>query len=289
MAAQGDLQGALSRYRAAHRLMRVPTTGLEVARAEAALAHLVEARAMAIDTAHQPASPGEPAIFQEARRAAERLAAELEPRIPSIAIRVNPEVDYTLTIDGIPLHAEARTLPFRTNPGEHEVAVKARGYVGVTERVTLAESRRETLQISLRAETPVMQPTAAPARVAPSSSDATDAPAQAARLRGYIALGVGGAVLGAGVVAGVLSWTQTSNLDRECGEQGCPPSAGDRLSRANTLANVANVAVPLGIVALGYGLYELLTHRGGPQPQAAGGLQLHADAHMAYAGWAGSL
>src|SRR4051794_22145874 len=46
---KNDLRGALSRFQAADAIMRVPTTGLEVARTEAALGLLVEAR----DTIHR--------------------------------------------------------------------------------------------------------------------------------------------------------------------------------------------------------------------------------------------
>ena len=49
MVATNDLEGALKRYEAAHEIMGVPTTGIEVARTRAKLGQLVEARAVAIE------------------------------------------------------------------------------------------------------------------------------------------------------------------------------------------------------------------------------------------------
>ena len=48
---------ALKLYQAAHDLMGVPTTGLEVAKARAALGQLVEARDMALSVTRIPVQP----------------------------------------------------------------------------------------------------------------------------------------------------------------------------------------------------------------------------------------
>jgi hypothetical protein len=75
---------ALEAYQAADAIMHVPTTGIEVARAQVALGLLVEARETALEVARSPETPGEPAPFAEARDAARQLATALERRIPTL-------------------------------------------------------------------------------------------------------------------------------------------------------------------------------------------------------------
>jgi hypothetical protein len=52
----GDAKGALQSFQAAHAIMGVPTTGLDLARAQAALGDLVGARATALGVASPPAT-----------------------------------------------------------------------------------------------------------------------------------------------------------------------------------------------------------------------------------------
>ena len=66
----GDLQDALRAFLGADAIMHVPTTGLEVARTQAALGLLVEAWTTALRVSRTSAKPGEPAPFQVARQAA---------------------------------------------------------------------------------------------------------------------------------------------------------------------------------------------------------------------------
>ncbi|MET0386782.1 MAG: hypothetical protein ABW321_12525 [Polyangiales bacterium] len=312
--AAGELAPALVHYKAAHAIMHVPTTGIEVARTQAALSQLVEARASALDTANLPPAAAEPAVFASARKAASQLAAELEPRIPAITTVVDPAVEYTLTIDDVQLPATARTLPFRTNPGPHTVTVAAPGYARVVEQVHLIEAERRSVRVMLlhapatpeprrvTSSPPGPQPTPAapPSRNRrPPLTDADESAIHAGQLRGYIALGLGGAVLGAGIVSGIVSLDQTDALERQCTPGGCPASSADRLSTANTLANLANIGIPLGLLAVGYGLYELLAAqqraRAATKPTpalgalTAGRWQLQVSSQGAYAGWAGVL
>src|ERR1700679_951302 len=81
----GDLQDALRAFLGADAIMHVPTTGLEVARTQAALGLLVEAWNTALRVSRTSARPGEPAPFHVARQAAVVLKGEMEARVPSLA------------------------------------------------------------------------------------------------------------------------------------------------------------------------------------------------------------
>jgi len=80
----GDLQDALRAFLGADAIMHVPTTGLEVARTQAALGLLVEAWNTALRVSRTIAKAGEPAPFERARQAAVVLEGELEARVPSL-------------------------------------------------------------------------------------------------------------------------------------------------------------------------------------------------------------
>jgi hypothetical protein len=175
LTASGDLRTALARYTAAHALVHLPTTGLEVARAESKLGHLVEARGLALEISNGVAEPNEPRFFAAARAEAGKLARELEPRIPSLRTVVTPaNTDYTLTIDGITLPHAARDIAFRTNPGQHIVIVEARGYATLRKELTLPEKQAATFNVAL-------VPNAPRAAAAPAPASAPGQPGQPAQ------------------------------------------------------------------------------------------------------------
>jgi len=75
--AAGDAEAALEAFQAAHAILGVPTTGIDVARAQLALGLLVEARDTALEVMRFPVGPGEPAAFTDARTADAEMAGKL--------------------------------------------------------------------------------------------------------------------------------------------------------------------------------------------------------------------
>lgn len=282
--AAGDPANALKCYQAAHAIMHVPTTGAAVAKTQAQLGQLVEARSSALDVLSIPTAYGEPAVFGQARDAAAALARSLESRVCALKTRVLPETaEYSLQIDDVALPKAARTAPFRTNPGSHTVRVRAPGYQAQSREIYLREGADQVLEIKLlpevlresRPQPEAAAPMQLSAGQAAYSREQQDDARQGGRIRGWIGLSVGAASLAVGVVSGYLSWSQTSDIMRFCGaDYRCDPSQESALRRANTLAIVADVTVPLGVVGLAYGLYELLTLPDAPTEAAHAGLRL---------------
>jgi hypothetical protein len=259
----GDVRGALARYQAAHEIMHVPTTGFDVARLQAKLGLLVEARASAMEVVNLPKAASEPEVFEQARRAAAALANELEPRVPSLRTTVAPaEANYSVTIDDVTLPRNARGVAFRTNPGPHSVRVSASGYVTSEQSVRLLEGEARTLAVELTSTLSIASAAPSDAEVERSAqsaaSDSSD-PGRAGRVRGAVALSISGAVLALGAATGILSLIETHTAAKGCVDKRCPVSSSESLSTANTLANIANVSIPLGVLALGYGVYELVS------------------------------
>src|SRR5258706_1594761 len=99
---------ALEAYRAADAIMRVPTTGLALARTEAALGKLVDARDAALAVLRMPVKADEPRAYARARKDANALALDLATHIPTLNIRIQGVARGTtveLSIDGAPVSA----------------------------------------------------------------------------------------------------------------------------------------------------------------------------------------
>jgi hypothetical protein len=169
---------------------------------------------------------------------------------------------YSLEVDGIALPDAALSVPVKLNPGPHSLRVRAPGYVEQTRQLNLPEGLVQHVEVALRA---VPLPAAAEASPALSVANAAypsdlDRERQSGRVRGFVGLGVGGLSLAVGLITGAVSWNQTSELKRHCDSgHPCPAALSSDLQTANTLGHVANVSVPLGLIGIAYGLYELLT------------------------------
>jgi hypothetical protein len=257
--AGGDLEGALKRYQAAHQIMDVPTTGIEVAKTQTKLGHLVEARAVAIEVANSAAAPREPAVFGEARLEAGRLAEQLEARIPSIVVTVAPEGLTTATaqVEGTRLPQAAFGLPFKVNPGEHSLEVSATNYLSEVVKFTVAEGEQRKLAVTL---TPA--PAAATPRPVASTTTVTPAPPQheaGSRTLTYVAFGVAGAAALVGGGAGVYSLMKTNDAkEKYCQGNTCREGAKPLLDDASMYAWVANIGLGVAVLAAGYGAYTLI-------------------------------
>jgi hypothetical protein len=275
LSAQGDTQGALAKYRAAHAIMHVPTTGLDLARTHEKLGQLVEARAVAIEVVNLPLAAEEPAVFTEAREAASMLAEQLKERVPAITVTVTPaDSDYTVTIDDTRLPKQARDIAFRTNPGAHKVSVELPGSPPQKRMITLVEGQATTVPFTFAPRT-TPAPRPAENRSTQQIPLADEDPARGGRIRSIIGFSVGGAGLLSGAAAGVISFVQVNDLKGRCPDNRCSPEDRDELQTANTLANVANVALPIGVIGLAWGLYELLTLPSSPaKPMAEAALRL---------------
>jgi hypothetical protein len=263
---KGDLQGALKAFTAADAIMHVPTTGLEVARSQAALGLLVEARDTALQVARSPSAAGEPAPFKAARDAASSLGDELAGRIPSLTVTVKnaPEGATTaLSIDGVKIPAEATGEPRKLNPGHHVVTARA-GTAEGKEEVDLAEQESKTIAVTLGpgdANAAAATSDATPAEPEPPAAPEQGRPplSRALVLGGFGLAGVGVVV---GTVTGILSLSKTSSIKGSSACEGsvCNPSEDGDISSAHTTATISTVAFVAAGAGAAAGVVGLLLH-----------------------------
>ncbi|WP_437592801.1 hypothetical protein [Sorangium sp. So ce1000] len=147
----GDVAGAREDFQAAHALVRAPTTGLDLARADEALGRLIEARETAYEVVHLPLGSDEPPAFTQARAAAAAMVDQLEVRIPSLLLRVEGAAldQIEARVDGQPIPRAALPYPRKLNPGRHEVAVTAPGFQTERREVTLKQAERAPVEVRI--------------------------------------------------------------------------------------------------------------------------------------------
>lgn len=257
----GDLKGALEDFRAAHAIMGVPTTGLELGKAQLEANRLVEARDTLLSVARTPAVPGEPRPFVQAREAAKKLAQDVEPRIPQLRLEfthVPPGAKLDVSVDGTEVAAPALSAPLSLNPGRHVVVVSLDGKEKRSD-VGLSEGQIRELSLDLSSLTPTQKARAAP----PKTSKAGTSPLV------YVGFGVAGAGALVGTVTGVMALSKASSVKSDCVDNRCPPSTHEDIDSGRTLGTVSTIAFVVGGLGAGVGIWGLLhpeTHEDEKRP-----------------------
>ena len=206
--ADGRLAEALEAYRAADRVMRVPTTAYAVGRVEVTLGHLVEADDALLRAVRYPVADAEPEAFSEARAAAASLVRELEPRLPEVEIAVSPSTARSeVTVDGAAVLVAGSVAVLRLDPGAHVLRVAAPGYGSAEQRFSVADFDRKRISVEL-----------------PRILRLADVPTATC------------------VIAGALSAADASDVLARCTGAVCDPSVKPQYDRAYDLASVSNTA-----------------------------------------------
>ncbi len=226
--------------------MRVPTTGLELARTQADLGLFVEALDTCARVIRHPATAGEPGPFRQARAEAKKLRGELRKRTPFLrfVFSTTEGADgVELRVDGVVIPKEAFQTPRLVNPGKHEVALTAGAHHQLIP-VVVEEGETREVTLTLPTREPFEQP--------PPPKEATNPWVWG----GFTTAAVGGAI---GTVAGVLAWSERDKLDSACPDRTCSASEMDGVDRAYRYANVSTYAFIVGGIGAAVGVGALLS------------------------------
>ena len=276
---KSDHNGALSRFQAADAIMGVPTTGFEIARSQADLRLLVEARSTLRRVLTLPQRDDEPEPFRAARARAQALDTELEQRIGGLRLllRVTSSAAASVTVDENEISPPALEAPLRLNPGRHRVVLRAYGREQ-TRVVDVPEREIVSLELGLTQEpatTPTASATDSAATAEPSAAPPADvAPRRAVPTLAYVGGGVAAAGLVVGGVSGLFAISRKSRAEAGCEGTRCPPATWDDLDAAQSFASVSTVGFVVAGVGLGIGVGALLFGRGSGTTAAS--LQLRA-------------
>jgi hypothetical protein len=273
---RGDVAGALVHFKAANALAGTPITALELARTHVLLGQLVEARELCLSVRGLRRRPTESEKGKAARDDAEKLAAELDPRIPSLTIRVEG-TPRAVTLDGVPVPADTLAVARKVNPGEHEVVVRAAGGRAESVRVTLKEGETKEARVVLPAPAaepgpappplPVLPPASSlPPVVAPPPPPSLASPhAGPVAVTGFVVAGTGTIV---GAIFGSMALQKASVVHGECMGLVCGKAGYSDVQAGRLFGNVANVALGVAGAGLVVGIVGLFVPAS-PSPRAA--------------------
>jgi hypothetical protein len=265
---KGDLQGALTRLGSAYDLVPTPVTGFELGKTHLMLGHVLQAHELFKKVVRMQPSLEESARSQAARDESGRLAREIEPRIPSLRIRVTlpPGATAVVRIDDEIVPTTGPETVRAVDPGRHEVAAKAGD--GPEEKVEVQVAEAETKDVPLA---PRWVP---PQKLAPGAPT-RDSFVKSTNPLVYIGFGVAATAVVVSAVTAVVSANALEDARERCGKEFCPPRTGTRLgptdanvgdlnftSASDAAAAFALVSIIAGITAgvfLGVGIVGIRT------------------------------
>jgi hypothetical protein len=270
--ASKDFEAALRSYVAADQIMGVPTTGVEVAKAQEALGKLVEARDTLLQVMRYPKTDNEPRPFVRAREQATERARKLAERIPSVTVLLSglgEGQSATVRIDGTVLHAAAVGMPRKLNPGKHTIKVTASGFADERREIDLPEGAQERVAIELQPGTgapPVapIEPIAAasgtnePSTSAPTPVEAETGASTSTSSLTYIGFGLAGVGITAGAITGALAYSKTGTAKDQCLDNVCPSTAQSDIDSAKSMGTISTVSFAVGLVGAAVGVYGLM-------------------------------
>lgn len=253
----GRFEEALDGFSAAEARAHSPVFVLYRARCQRALGRwrdgIATLRVLAAEVVADDAPPQWHAAVARAREELERL----EARIPRVTVRLErARGDERIRIDDRPYGGEAVAL----DPGSHEVVVTRDGEIVARLPFEATEGVQRALVVSLREPPrPPAEPPMPPGPVAPDPPGVTSSGGEPRRasssLGGYTALGLGGAWLVAGAVAGGLALDRAATARELCGADGIcdgdrsERDASERLADASTgMLVLGGLSVVVGII-----------------------------------------
>jgi hypothetical protein len=202
---------------------------------------------------------------EDRRRLARDHADKLEPRVSRVKVVVSPEAavpGLTITVDG-ETKAEALWSGIAVDPGTRRIEIFAPGKQPKLEMLEIGTlGGQKTLIVPLLEDAPL------------TPEQEVEARASARRKVGLITGGVGAFVTLTGGIVGVLAVVSDRDAYRACSASCVPGSreaetSNQMTDRALVFANVANVAIPLGIAAMAIGGYFVVTGRSSLPSRAA--------------------
>jgi hypothetical protein len=251
----GDAATAAVKLTQAWALVQTPVIGVDLARAHKGLGHLVEAREAALAVQRLAIAHDETTRSTQARADADKIAAELAPRIPHVKVVVTgigQGHTATIKLDGDIVPDAALGVARQANPGAHTATADTDDGRHAEATLTLAESETRDLSIVL------VEPTAPPkepVKTAPAIVEVAKPPPpvlvqpERASTSPLLWIGVvtGGVALAFGALTGAFALSEADTVKNGCKTQDanlvfvCGPDMTGHLATANTLGTLSTI------------------------------------------------
>jgi hypothetical protein len=241
---KGDLLGALGRFSTAFDLVQTPVTGFELGKTHLLLGHILQAHELFKKIGRIPPALEESQRSATARSEAARLAADLEPRIPTLRIkmRLPDEATAVVHIDDDPITTTGVVTPRSVEPGKH--VVSARAGEGPEEKVTIEIGEGETKDVEL-----------APQWVPPKVKATDTAVGQVVYVRQtnplvFVGLAGSSVAVSLTILSSVLAVNAAGRAKDHCGDSYCPQYVRD--GDVRTMRTWLAVMTVSGALAIGF-------------------------------------
>lgn len=205
---------------------------------------------------------------------AKKRAAQLEARLSYVVVKIAERVpNLKVERDGELVEDPSLGTKLPIDPGRHVLSASAPGHKPWTKTFEVKASgdlqeivvpKLEQDPSATVAPAPPPSGTAAPAATtaAPTQTAPPPPPPKKSPVLGYVIGGAGVVLTGVGAVVGLSAMSTYKSADDACpSHKGCAPSVGDDYDSAKSKANVANVAVGLGVVGIAVGAYLVVSSR----------------------------
>ncbi len=214
-------------------------------------------------TANAWATYSDALVYAQREKRADRIAMiearqrALEAKLSRVTVTItSPSDGLVVKVDDSTLRRPAWNVATPINPGRHRLEASAPGFQTFALDFEIP-THKEDLNVTVPALTPLQSADEPPRGLSVGDEPGSD-PGKTARTAGWALGATGVALMGVGGYFGVRALQQKSQSDDACLNDRCS-AAGAQLSRdAVTSANVANVTIGVGLVAIGLGAYFFL-------------------------------
>lgn len=257
--AAGDIPGACQKFAESQRQDPSPGTALNLADCHEKQGRVASAWAEFLAAARTARNSGDPARADEATRRAKNL----EGGLSNVTVRVTeivPGLEIRRDDDLLEQGALGSKLP--TDPGPHVFQAKAPGYKPWAQTIVV-KPNGDLQEVTVPALT--RDPNAGAVAPPGSASGAGPAapppevPERKSLVPGAVIGGAGVVVAGVGAIFGASALSTYNDAEKACPTHtNCTHDAKSKADSAGTKANVANVAIPVGVVGIGVGVFLLV-------------------------------
>lgn len=189
-----DAKTAVEKLVAAWALVQTPVIGFDLARAQLALGHLVEAREAALAVARLPAVATETPKSQQARTQSFDMADAIAKRIAHVTIRIeglDPDREAQVKLDGATIPRAALSVTHQVNPGKHRITIDLADGQKREGTVSLAEGETKELVLDVPAPLPANAKPLPPAPIATSPIGSAPPPEKSRSISPVVWIGAG--------------------------------------------------------------------------------------------------
>jgi hypothetical protein len=256
---------AADKFTRADQLVHAPTLLLGLARAQLGMNKLVEAQESYNRIIREGVAQGSPRSWSKALEDATKEVDAITARLPWVTISVLGPTNPEVVIDSTPVPNASLGVKRPVNPGSHTIKASAEGFNPSEKTMMFAEG--QSISVNLELE---QAPTEAAPVAAPQTPEAPAPSGGGRKTAAFVALGLGGAGLAVGGVAGILAMSKHTQLKQACPDGVCDPTTqGAALDSYHTVGTISTIGFIAGGVGVAAGAILLLTQPKDSAPPAA--------------------